>query len=92
MSRAALLLLAMLAGCGERAPTRIDGTSPESFEATTSAARRDLSAVDRLTFDRALGSVGGRRFGNRDQDALARVSFDGMTARQVVADQHSRER
>lgn len=70
---------------------RIDGSSPESFERTAAAARRDLPDADRLDFDRALRTIGGRRHANRDPDALARVTFDNMTAAEVVADQQARE-
>ena len=91
MKRAAALLLA-LAGCAEREPTVIDGSSPQAFERTTEQARREIPDADRLAFDRALRTVGGRRHSVRDADALARVTFDGMTAQQVVADQKARDR
>lgn len=70
----------------------IDGSSEEAFERTSELARRELPNSDRLIYDRALHSVGGRRLAERDAQALARVTFDGMTAQQVVADQRSRER
>ena len=69
----------------------IDGSSAESYEKTIAAARRDLPDADRLAFDRAIKTVGGRRYATRDPDALARVTFDGMTAADVVADQRARE-
>ena len=53
-------------------------------------ARRDLPNRDRLTFDTAIRTVGGRRMANHDPQALARVTFDKMTAAQVVADARSR--
>ena len=90
MKRAAALLLA-LAGCAEREPTVIDGSSPEAFERTTKQARREIPDADRLMFDRALRTVGGRRHSVRDSDALARVTFNGMTAAQIVADQRARD-
>ena len=68
----------------------IDGSSQESFERTAAEARRQLPDADRLVFDRALRTVGGRRMANRDSAALARVTFDGMTAPEVVADQRQR--
>lgn len=86
---AALLLAA--ASCGGKPPTVIDGSSPEAFQRTTAQARRDIPDADRLAFDRALRTIGGRHFGNRDPDAMARVTFDGMTAAQVVEDQRARE-
>ena len=87
---AAALLLA-LAGCEAERPVVIDGSSQQSFEKTAAAARRQLPDADRLVFDRALRTIGGRRHSVRDSDALARVTFDGMTAEQVVADQKARE-
>ena len=69
----------------------IDGSSPEAFERTTKQARRDIPDADRLVFDRALRTIGGRRHAARDPDELARVTFDGMTAKDVVADQKARE-
>ncbi|RST30293.1 hypothetical protein HMF7854_05245 [Sphingomonas ginkgonis] len=92
MIRAApLLLLSALAGCGEAAPTVIDGSSPAAFARTTGIARNELPYADRLTFDEALRTAGGRRFARRDSDGLARTSFDGLTAAEVVAEQRSHE-
>lgn len=91
MRPAGLLLLAVLASCERPEPTVIDGSSPQAFERTTQQARRDLPDADRLHFDRALRTVGGRWHGARDQERLARQSFDGMTAEEVVADQKARE-
>lgn len=82
---------AVLCGCAEKEPTVIDGSSPEAFEQTIAEARRDIPDADRLAFDRAIRSVGGRRH-SADPEELARVTFDGMTAEQVVADQKARER
>lgn len=70
----------------------IDGSSPEAFERSAAEARRQLPDADRLLFDRAIRTVGGRRHSERDPGALARVTFDGMTAREVVADQRAREK
>jgi len=92
VSRIAAVLLALLAGCNSPEPTVIDGSSPEAFERTVEAARRDLPDADRLVFDRALRTVGGRQHSARDSAQLARVSFDGMTAQDVVADQRGRDR
>jgi hypothetical protein len=85
------LLALILASCGQHEATVIDGSSPEAFERTTTAARRDLPVADRLTFDRALHTLAGRHFGNDDPQARARVTFDGMTAEQVVKDQRARD-
>ena len=90
LAAAAIALLA--AACGSEQPVRIDGSSQESFERSAQAARRQLPDADRLAFDRALRTIGGRRHSERDSAALARVTFDGMTAAEVVADQRARER
>ena len=88
---AAFVLAAGLSACADKAPTVIDGSSAEAFERTTEAARREIPDADRLAFDRALRTIGGRRHGNRDPEELARVTFDGMTAQDVVADARARE-
>ena len=88
---APLFLLGALAGCADREPTVIDGSSKEAFERSVTNARDDLPDRDRLVFDRAMRTVGGRRH-SADPGELARVTFDGMTAEQVVADQKARER
>lgn len=92
MSSKVAFLCIMLAGCGKPEPVVIDGSSPQTFERTTAEARRQLPDADRLLFDRAIRTVGGRRHAERDATALARVTFDGMTASQVVADQRAREK
>lgn len=87
------MALALLAsGCGGGEAAVIDGSSPERFEETTAEARRQLPDADRMVFDRALRTVGSRRHSERDSGALARVTFDGMTGADVVADQRARER
>ncbi len=91
MKRVSVLLVLALGACNSE-PARIDGSSPERFEETTAAARSDLPYADRLTFDRAIRTVGGRRHANREPDALARLTFDDMTAAEVVADQKARDR
>lgn len=92
MRAVAAALLLLLAACGKPEPVVIDGSSPEAFERTTAEARRQLPDADRLLFDSAIRTIGGRRHATRDPNALARVTFDGMTAAQVVADQRSHER
>ena len=87
---AALVLLSGLSACADQAPTRIDGSSPEAFERTTSAARRDLPVADRLAFDSAIATVPARRYANRDPAANARAAFDGLTAAEVVASERNR--
>ena len=89
MKAAAAGLVLLLAAC-EAEPIAIDGSSPEAFERTTAEARRQLPDADRLAFDQALRTIGGRRHAERDPAALARVTFDDMTAAEVVADQRAR--
>jgi len=84
-----LLMAALLAAC-TKTPIVIDGSTPESFAETTEDARRDLSIKDRLTFDTAIRTVGGRRYADNDPQAVARRTFHGMTAADVVADAHAR--
>ena len=91
MRLAAAVLLLALAACEREQPVVIDGSSQEAFERTIKAARRQLPDADRLDFDRAIRTVGGRRFAQQDTEALARVTFNGMTASEVVADQRARE-
>ena len=91
MKASAAAMLLALAGCEKEQPVVIDGSSQHAFETTTAAARRQLPDADRLIFDRALRTVGGRRHSVRDTAALARVTFDGMTAEQVVEDEKPRE-
>ena len=90
--RGALLFATFcLAACAEPQPVVIDGSSATRFEQTAAEARRQLPDADRMVFDRALRTVGSRRHSERDQAALARVTFDGMTAAEIVADQRARE-
>ena len=89
MKLSAAVLVLALAACG-KAPTVIDGSSPEVFSETTEKARRDLPIKDRLTFDTALRTVGGRRYADNDPDATARDLYNGMTAVDVVEDAHAR--
>lgn len=87
-----LLAVTLTVGsCQDEQPVVIDGSSQQSFEETTAAARRQLPDADRIVFDRAINTVGGRRLAHRDTEALARTTFDGMTAREVVADQRLRD-
>jgi len=86
---AVLLLAALLAACS-KAPTVIDGSSPEAFEKSVEKARRDLPIKERLTFDAAIHNPYGRRYGQSDIKALARDSYNGMNAFEVVADARAR--
>jgi hypothetical protein len=92
--RAGLLgaVLLLLAACAEQKPVVIDGSSAAAFDQSSAEARRQLPDADRIVFDRALRTIGSRRHAERDQAALARLTFDGMTAAEVVADQRAREK
>jgi len=79
----------LLAACANE-PTVIDGSSPQAFEQSIEKARRDLPIKERLVFDAALRNPGGRRYGVRDPDGMAREAFHGMTAFDVVADAKAR--
>jgi hypothetical protein len=85
------VLLATAAACTNRDLTVIDGSSQEAFDRTVAEARRDIPDADRLVFDRAIRGVRGRSFSAKDADTLARVTFNGMTGADVVADQKARE-
>lgn len=90
MRTAPVLIALAAAACEQGPPTRIDGSSPEAFERSVEQARRDLPVADRIVYDRAIRTVGGRRLA-ADPRELARTTFDGMTASQIVADQKGRE-
>ena len=92
MRLAAAALLLLVASCGGREPVPIDGSSQEAFDKSIKKARRQIPDADRLVFDRAIRTVGGRRHAERDPQALARITFDGMTAAEVVEEQRERER
>jgi hypothetical protein len=91
MKRAAAALALALLSCQEQ-PVVIDGSSQQAFERSAAEARRQIPDADRIVFDRALRTVGGRSHSSRDQAALARVTFDGMTGAEVVADQKARDK
>lgn len=91
MAAAVLAGLAGLAACADRQPTRIDGSTPETFAATVEQARDELPVADRIAFDEAINTVPARRYANRDPERLARTSFDGMTAAEVVAAERRRQ-
>ena len=81
----ALAMLAALAACSAE-PVTLDGSSAETFAASAEAARRDLPVADRLAFDAALKAPPGKRFADKEDrvSELARTTYDGMTAAQVV--------
>lgn len=85
----AIVALGLATACS-KAPTIIDGSSPELFAETTEKARRDLPIKQRLIFDAALHNPGGMRFANKDRAAMAREAYHGMTASDVVADAEAR--
>jgi hypothetical protein len=86
----ALALALCFAVACSKAPTIIDGSSPDAFAETTEKARRDLPIKDRLTFDAAMRNTGGRRYANKDTEAMAREAYHGMTAFDVIADARAR--
>ena len=85
MKLAAALALFALAAC-DKDPVIIDGSSPENFARTAEDARRDLPVKDRLAFDAALRTPPGKRISDNEDEsaALARNTYDGMTAAEVV--------
>jgi len=87
---AALILMGSAAACTEQPPTRIDGSSADSFAATTAAARRELPVADRLVFDGAIATVPARRYADTDPSATARATFGGLTAAEVVRSERQR--
>ncbi|HUE80205.1 MAG TPA: hypothetical protein VMN38_11310 [Sphingomicrobium sp.] len=89
--QAAAIALCLVTACSDPPPTVIDGSARQAFELSAADARRQLPDAERLLFDRAIRTVGGPRHAERDPGALARVTFDGMTTQQVVADRRSRE-
>ena len=90
IGRYSVAILALCLSACAKEPTVIDGSTPEAFAKTTEKARRDLAIKDRLTFDTALRTVGGRRYADKDPDETARQIYHGMTAEDVVADAHAR--
>ena len=80
-----VLAFIALCACGKD-PVVIDGSSPENFAESAEAARRDLPVADRLDFDSALKSPPGKRISDSaDETAeIARQTYDGMTAAEVV--------
>ena len=87
---AAAMFLAACEGSAPDEPTRIDGSSEERFVASAAAARAEVPMDERLIFDRAINTVGGRQHGEVDGDALKRRTFNGMTGAEVVADARAR--
>lgn len=85
MIRAAALLAIALAACSKD-PVVIDGSTPENFTRTAADARRDLPVKDRLEFDAALRSPPGKRIADDESKtaAIARNTYDGMTAAEVI--------
>ena len=88
----ALVLILLLGACSAPEPTIINGSTPTTFASTAAEAREELSAADRLAFDQALASVGGRRHSAENADQLRRTTFDGMTGAEVVEDHRRRTR
>ena len=88
LTLSAFLLLAAC-GFGDDQPTVIDGSSPQAFEQTLSAAKGDLSAKDRIKFEAALAEFRAQMFakaGTRQEyQRLVRQGMDGLTAPLIVS-------
>jgi hypothetical protein len=90
-SRIILAAGLFLAGCGSGAdgPTVIDGSSPEAFSRTLSAAKSDLGPQDRVKFEAALAEFRARTFAKaktrQDYQRRLRDGLDGLTSPAVVA-------
>ena len=85
MRSAAAALLLLTPACGQEA-TVIDGSSSQAYQETSARARRDIPDADRLDYDTALKNPAGRRYGQTEAEieAIARETYNGMTAREVV--------
>ena len=83
--------LVALAGCGfgRSEPTVIDGSSPEAFKKTLSAAKADLGPRERLKFEAAYTEYRAQMFAEADNrqhyERLVREGMDGLTAPRIVA-------
>jgi hypothetical protein len=80
----------MLAACGgDNGPTVIDGSSQEAFDATFSAAKKDVGPRDRLKLEAALAEYRARTFAKADDRAefqrLYREGLDGLTTPAIAA-------
>jgi hypothetical protein len=86
-----LLAFLLLAACGlgHDEPTVIDGSAPQAFEQTLSAARKELDPTDRIKFEAALAEFRAQMFakaGTRQEyQRLVRRGMDGLTAPLIVA-------
>jgi hypothetical protein len=87
----ALLALFLLTACGGAdAPTVIDGSSQEAFDATLSEAKGELGPQDRLKFEAALAEFRAQMFAKADDrqeyKRLVREGMDGLTAPRIVTE------
>jgi hypothetical protein len=86
-----LLMLVALSACGlgNAEPTVIDGSSPEAFKRSLSAAKSDLGPKERLKFEAAYAEYKAQVFAEADNrhhyERLLREGMDGLTAPRVVA-------
>ena len=92
MKRVFLLHLLLLGGCGlldRDGPTPIDGSSPETFEASMEAARYELGPRDRLKFEAAIRAAQAKQFARsetrQEMEARLRRALHGKTAPEIVA-------
>jgi hypothetical protein len=85
-----LLLFVALSACGmgKSEPTVIDGSSPEAFKRTLSAAKSDLGPKERLKFEAAYAEYKAQVFAEADNrhhyERLLREGMDGLTAPRIV--------
>jgi hypothetical protein len=81
----------ILSACsfGQSNPAVIDGSSPEAFARTLSAAKADLGPRDRVKFEAALTEFKAHTFAKansrQEYQRLLRQGLDGLTAPGVVA-------
>lgn len=86
-----LLAVLLLAACGfgHDEPSVIDGSSPQAFKQTLSAARKELDPKDRIKFEAALAEFRAQMFakaGTRQEyQRLVRQGMDGLTAALIVS-------
>jgi hypothetical protein len=82
-------LVVAACGGGAPSPTVIDGSSPESFGQTLSAAKRDVGPKDRIKFEAALAEFRAQTFAKaadrQEYQRRLRQGLNGLTAPQVVA-------
>lgn len=75
---------------------RIDGSSPEAYEASLKTIRDGLPVAERARFDASLAVIGTSAFAKADtraeMDAKLRADLNGKTAGEVIAEADSKRR